>query len=217
MSLRDDSGEPGFCLLSREGADAGDARLVTTSAAQAPSPPPLPVASSLAGERGSPKAIPLVLEVQPSLVERRLALALKRRLTEEAKAQRAAAREAKREKAREEERAFEAKEGAVRAMQARLTRHYFLCFEQARGVPPIFDGGDGKALRRAIERSMRNEAKVEGMITVAYSDPFLAKTATIKSIAANPSKYLHASPAASTRQRAPATGTAWRKASEVEL
>ncbi len=68
---------------------------------------------------------------------------------------------------------------------------YFVAFEAHRGTKPIFDSRDGKSVNALLARCKDDaDRAIEAIRSAFNGDPFLAKNATITTIAADPSKYL---------------------------
>jgi hypothetical protein len=190
MSVAHDSG--GADPHSRQGASDAGGTGCQTGTAQAPAPPLSSGFRVYRGE-GPPREIePLALAVQPSLAERRAAAAAKKRAAEEAKELRRLAREEKKIARATEDEAYEASRRAHALMHARLTRHYFAVYKEARGCTPPFDGAEGKALYRLMKKLHYVEADIEMTISAALKDQFLSNGASLLRIAHDPGRYKNA-------------------------
>ncbi len=68
---------------------------------------------------------------------------------------------------------------------------YFESFERVRGTKPVFDGKDGKHVKTLLEKLSGDADRAIAVIRGAFDgEPFLARAATIETIARDPSKYL---------------------------
>ncbi len=72
---------------------------------------------------------------------------------------------------------------------AALVDRYFVGFERVRGVRPLFDGADGRALQRLLDKVAMDYARAGRIIDNALADPWWGPKVTIREIAANPSRF----------------------------
>ena len=78
---------------------------------------------------------------------------------------------------------------------AALVDRYFRAFERVRGVRPLFDGADARAMQRLLEKTAKDHARAGRIIDRAFEDPWWAPKVTIRDIASNPARFDGAGPA----------------------
>lgn len=89
---------------------------------------------------------------------------------------------------------------------AEVVDAYFVAFEAAKGEKPVMGGAEGSAFKRLLGRLDGDADRAIAVIRNAYADTFKASSATIFTIAADPSKYLGAARSGAGRanvQRSP--------------
>ncbi len=78
---------------------------------------------------------------------------------------------------------------------------YFEAFQAAKGEKPPFDGADGTAVVRLLAKLGGDADRAIAVIRSAYADRFKASSATIRSISADPGRYLGGRAGAPTNGR----------------
>lgn len=66
---------------------------------------------------------------------------------------------------------------------------YFVAYEKARGVKPIFTGADPRALRRLLDAMKGDAARVILVIENAFTDAWWASRASLMTIAKDPARF----------------------------
>jgi hypothetical protein len=79
------------------------------------------------------------------------------------------------------------------AKHAKVVAHYFAVFERKRGAKPLFDGFDGKAVTKLLDKCKGDADLACTVITNAFAS-WKADTVTIRIIAKDPNEFIGAQP-----------------------
>lgn len=72
---------------------------------------------------------------------------------------------------------------------AALIERYHAAFDRVRGVRPLFDGADARAMQRLLEKAGKDYARAGRIIDRAFEDPWWGPKVTIRDIASNPARF----------------------------
>lgn len=72
---------------------------------------------------------------------------------------------------------------------AALIERYHAGFHRVRGVRPLFDGADARAMQKLLEKAGKDYARAGRIIDRAFDDPWWGPKVTIRDIASNPSRF----------------------------
>ena len=70
-----------------------------------------------------------------------------------------------------------------------LIERYFVAYERVRGVRPLFDGADARAMQRLLEKAGKDHARAGRIIDRAFADSWWGPKVTIREIASNAARF----------------------------
>jgi hypothetical protein len=72
---------------------------------------------------------------------------------------------------------------------AALIERYFVAYERVRGVRPLFDGADARAMQRLLEKAGGDYERAGRIIDRAFADSWWGPKVTIREIASNAARF----------------------------
>jgi hypothetical protein len=70
-----------------------------------------------------------------------------------------------------------------------LIERYFVAYERVRGVRPLFDGADARAMQRLLEKAGKDHDRAGRIIERAFADSWWGPKVTIREIASNAARF----------------------------
>lgn len=70
-----------------------------------------------------------------------------------------------------------------------LIERYFKAYERVRGVRPLFDGADARAMQRLLEKAGKDHERAGRIIDRAFADSWWGPKVTIREIASNAARF----------------------------